>query len=101
MIVIHVYVQVKPADVEAFAAATLENAHESVKEPGVARFDVVRDTTDPTKFVLVEVYRTPDAPAAHKATPHYQRWRDTVAGMMAVPRTSRTFANVFPGDSGW
>jgi (4S)-4-hydroxy-5-phosphonooxypentane-2,3-dione isomerase len=79
----------------------VENAGASVKEPGVARFDVVQDSTDHARFVLIEVYRDAEAPAAHKATPHYAKWRDAVAPMMAEPRSSRTFANVFPEDSGW
>ena len=95
MFVVHVHVHVKPDDVEAFRAATIENANESVKEPGVARFDVLQDAKDPTTFLLVEIYRTPDAPAAHKATAHYVKWRDTVAGMMAVPRTSETYVPQF------
>jgi quinol monooxygenase YgiN len=72
-----------------------------VKEAGIARFDVIQHTDDPTRFVLVEVYRTPDAPAAHKETRHYQTWRDAVAEMMATPRTSQKFTNLFPADAGW
>lgn len=101
MLIVHVHVHVKPAWIGAFQAATLENARQSVREPGIARFDVVQQTDDHTRFVLVEVYRTPDAPAAHKETKHYQVWRDAVAPMMAEPRTSVKFANVFPEDSGW
>ncbi|MCL4785908.1 MAG: antibiotic biosynthesis monooxygenase [Verrucomicrobia bacterium] len=101
MLVVHVHVHVKPECVEVFKAATLENARKSVREPGIARFDAVQQTDDPTRFVLVEVYRTPDAPAAHKETKHYQVWRDAVAPMMAEPRTSVKFANVFPEDAGW
>lgn len=101
MLIVHVHVQVKPDCIEAFKEATLVNAHASVQEPGIARFDVVQQTDDPTRFVLVEVYRTPDAPAAHKETPHYARWRDTVAPMMAVPRSSVKYANVFPPEEGW
>ncbi len=101
LLVVHVQARVKPESVDAFREATLANARESVKEPGVARFDVVQDTADPTRFVLVEVYRSPQAPAAHKETAHYLTWRDTVAPMMAEPRTSRKFANLFPDDAGW
>jgi quinol monooxygenase YgiN len=72
-----------------------------VREPGVARFDVIQSVDDPTRFVLVEVYRDAQAPAAHKETAHYQKWRDTVAPMMAEPRSSQKYANVFPGDEGW
>jgi quinol monooxygenase YgiN len=101
MLVVHVQVRVKPEAVEAFKKATLENARHSVQEPGVARFDVVQQEDDPARFVLVEVYRTADAQAAHKITSHYQTWRDTVASMMAEPRTSAKFTNLFPGDDGW
>ena len=101
MLVVHVHVRVKPECVEAFKAATLANASASVREPGIARFDVVQQQDDPTRFVFVEVYRTSAAPAAHKETPHYATWRDAVASMMAEPRTSVKFSNVFPPDSGW
>lgn len=101
MLIVHVQVQVLPEHVEAFKAATLANARASVREPGVARFDVVQQTDDPTRFVLVEVYRDATAPAAHKATAHYAAWRDAVAPMMAAPRTSVKYGNVFPDDAGW
>jgi quinol monooxygenase YgiN len=101
MLVVHVHVHVKPECVETFKLATLANARESVKEPGVARFDVMQQQDNPTRFVLVEAYRTPDAPAAHKATAHYATWRDTVAPMMAEPRNGVKFANLFPPDNQW
>lgn len=101
MLIVHVYIHVKPEFVEAFRKATIENAAASVQEPGIARFDVIQQAGDPTRFVLVEAYRTPDAPAAHKETAHYAKWRDTVAEMMAEPRTSVKYENVFPGEEGW
>lgn len=101
MLVVHVHVHVKPDCVAAFRAASVANATESLKEPGVARFDVLQQRDDPTRFVLVEAYRTPDAPAAHKATAHYAVWRDAVAPMMAEPRFSVQFDNVFPEASRW
>jgi len=101
MLIVHVFVHVVPDQVEAFMTATLENAQQSVQEPGIARFDVLRQKDDPTHFVLVEVYRTPDDPARHKETAHYQKWRDTVAEMMAEPRTSVKYENVFPDEQGW
>ncbi|MFA6543241.1 MAG: antibiotic biosynthesis monooxygenase [Limisphaerales bacterium] len=101
MLVVHVHVQVKPECVEAFKTATVANARASVQEPGIARFDVVQQADDATRFVLVEVYRTADAPARHKETAHYATWRDTVAPMMAAPRTSVKYGNVFPEDAGW
>lgn len=101
MLIVHVHVWVKPESVEAFREATIENASASLKEPGVARFDVIQQVDDPTKFILVEVYRSPEAASAHKETPHYAKWRDTVAPMMAQPRSSVKFANIFPGDEGW
>lgn len=101
MLIVHVHVHLKPDCIDAFKAASLANAHLSVREPGIARFDVVQQVDDSSRFVFVEVYRTPAATAAHKETTHYQVWRDTVASMMAGPRTSVKFANVFPADSGW
>ena len=101
MLVVHVHVHVKPEHVEAFRRATLDNARHSMQEPGIARFDVVQQTDDPTRFVLVEAYRTVEAIVAHKATAHYARWRDAVAEMMAEPRTAVKYANIFPPDDGW
>jgi len=101
MFIVHVPVQVKPEFVEAFKAATKENARNSVQESGVARFDVIQQQDDPTHFVLVEVYRTPADPGKHKETAHYQTWRDTVAEMMAEPRSSVKYDNVFPDGEGW
>jgi autoinducer 2-degrading protein len=101
MLVVHVFVHVKSDCLDAFKAATLANARASVREPGIARFDVVQQADDPTRFVLVEAYRTADAPAAHKETAHYATWRDTVASMMAEPRTSLKYGNVFPADTDW
>jgi quinol monooxygenase YgiN len=101
MLIVHVHVHVKPECVEAFRATSTANAQASVKEPGIARFDVIQQADDATRFILVEIYRTPAAPAQHKETAHYAAWRDAVADMMAEPRTSVKFANVFPGDEGW
>lgn len=101
MLIVHVHVQVKPEFVKAFIAATEDNARASVQEPGIARFDFAQQNDDPTRFVLVEVYRSTEAPAAHKETAHYAKWRDTVAEMMAAPRTSVKYSNLFPGDAGW
>ncbi len=101
MFIVHVFVNVKPEHVEAFQAATLENARNSVREPGIARFDIIQQQDDAARFLLVEVYRTGDDPAKHKETAHYQKWRDTVADMMAEPRTSIKYTNVFPDEQGW
>ena len=101
MLIVHVYVHVKPECVEAFREASLANASESVKEPEVARFDVLQQEGVPEKFILNEVYRDAKAPAAHKETAHYQAWRDTVAEMMAEPRQAVKFGNCFPADNAW
>jgi autoinducer 2-degrading protein len=101
MLVVHVFVRVKPDHVEAFKEVTIENARNSVQEPGIARFDVIQQQDDPRRFVLVEVYRTADDPDKHKETAHYQKWRDAVADMMAEPRSSIKYGNVFPDDQGW
>ena len=101
MLVVHVHIHVKPECGEAFRQACIDNARNSVKEPGIARFDVVQQADDPTRFVLVEAYRTPDAPALHKETAHYRAWRDAAAGMMAEPRFSTQYTNAFPDDEDW
>ena len=101
LLVVHVQVQVKAEYIDAFVAATLENARQSLREPGIARFDVAQDLSDPTRFVLVEVYANQDAPAEHKRTAHYATWRDTVADMMAEPRTSSKFRGLFPERARW
>lgn len=101
MLIVHVFSNVKPEHVEAFRRASIENARNSVEEPGVARFAVIQQQDDPTRFVLVEVYRTAEDPARHKETAHYQKWRDEVAEMMAEPRTSVKYTNVFPEEQGW
>lgn len=101
MIIVHVQVRVKSESIEAFRLATIKNARQSIKEPGIARFDVLQDSSEPSRFLLVEVYRNGDAPAQHKATAHYATWRDTVAEMMAEPRMNVKYENIFPGDEGW
>ncbi len=101
MLIVHVHVNVKPGFVEAFKQATIENARNSVQEPGVARFDVIQQQDDPTRFILVEVYKTAEAPAAHKNTAHYVKWRNTVEGMMAEPRYSIKYSNIYPEDANW
>jgi (4S)-4-hydroxy-5-phosphonooxypentane-2,3-dione isomerase len=99
--IVHVFVRVKPGCEAAFEEATLANAKASLTEPGVARFDVVRQQDDPTRFVLVEAYRSLEAALAHKKTPHYAVWRDAVAEMMAEPRSSLKYLNLHPDDAGW
>jgi autoinducer 2-degrading protein len=96
VLVVHVHVHVKPECIEAFKEATIANAQESLKEPGVVRFDVVQRQDDPARFVLVEVYRDANAAATHKESRHYPVWRDTVAPLMAEPRFSVKFSNLFP-----
>ena len=101
MLIVHVHVHVKSDQIEAFKKASLDNARNSIQEPGIARFDVIQDLSDPARFVLVEVYRTPDDPARHKETDHYKTWRDTVESMMAEPRSAVKYENHFPDDADW
>ena len=101
MLIVHVHVHVKPEHLEVFKTATRLNARLSLLELGVLRFDVLQQADDPTKFVLVEIYRDAAAAAAHKETPHYPVWRDAVAPMMAEPRTSVKFNKVYPDDGSW
>ncbi len=101
MLVVHVFVHVKEGRINEFRETTLENAKNSVLEPGIARFDIVQQQDDPTRFVLVEVYRTAQDPGKHKETTHYAKWRDAVEDMMAEPRSSIKYENIFPDESGW
>jgi quinol monooxygenase YgiN len=101
MLIVHVHVHVKPERVTEFAHASIENARASVLEDGIARFDVVQQQDDPTRFVLIEIYRATEAATAHKETAHYAKWRDAVASMMAEPRHSVKFNAVFPDAQGW
>lgn len=101
MYIVHVFCHVKPEHIEPFKAACVENARNSVQEPGIARFDVIQQADDPTRFVLVEVYRTPDDPAKHKETAHYAAWAETVKDWLAEPRSKLVYDNIFPGEQGW
>ena len=101
MNIVLVHVHVKPEMIDAFKTATIENANQSVKEEGVERFDVIQQTDDPTRFILVEVYKSDRASTAHKETAHYAKWRDTVAEMMAEPRQGIKYSNIYPKDSEW
>jgi (4S)-4-hydroxy-5-phosphonooxypentane-2,3-dione isomerase len=101
MLIVHVHVHVKTEYIEAFMQATLENARNSILEPGIARFDVIQQNDDPARFVLVEIYRTPEATAVHKQTVHYAKWRDSVVDMMVEPRSSVKYSNIFPVDADW
>jgi len=101
MYIVHVHIQVKPEHIDAFKTACLDNARNSIQEPGVVRFDVLQQGDDPTRFTLVEVYRTPEDPAKHKETAHYNRWRQVAEPMMAAPRTRTVYANLFPVDGAW
>ena len=96
MLIVHVHVHVKPECITAFKQATRLNARLSLLELGVLRFDVLQQQDDPTRFVLVEIYRDTDAAAAHKEEPHYAVWRDAVAPMMAELRTSVKFDQIAP-----
>ncbi|NLO00857.1 MAG: antibiotic biosynthesis monooxygenase [Bacteroidales bacterium] len=101
MIILQVFVHVKKERVGDFKKATTENARNSIKEPGVARFDVIQQQDDPTRFVLVEVYRKPEDPAKHKETDHYKKWVSEVADMLSEPRTRNQFINIYPNDEEW
>jgi (4S)-4-hydroxy-5-phosphonooxypentane-2,3-dione isomerase len=98
MLIVHVHVRVKPEFIDAFKTATVLNATASRKEPGIARFDLLQQSDDPARFILVEAYRDVGAPAAHKETDHYKKWRDAVADMMAEPRQSVKLHNLDPAD---
>ena len=101
MHIVLVHVHVKPEFIEAFKAATIHNASNSILESGVVRFDFLQQAEDPTRFTLVEVYRGPVDHARHRETRHYQAWRDSVGDMMAEPRAGIPYVNVFPADGDW
>ncbi len=101
MYIVHVFAHIKPGQVEAFKAATLDNARNSLQEPGIARFDVLQQSDDPTRFTLVEVYRTKGDTDKHRETAHYNRWREAVESMQVEPRSKQVYENIFPGEAGW
>lgn len=101
MHIVLVHVKVKPEFREQFITATLENAHSSIQEPGIVRFDILQDAEDPNYFILNEVYRTPEDQLKHRETGHYKKWKDLVAEMMAEPRKGVKYINLFPSDADW
>jgi quinol monooxygenase YgiN len=101
MYIVHVHIRVKPEFLEEFKVASIENARNSLKEPGIARFDVLQQVDDPCHFELIEVYHTPEDPARHKETAHYNKWRELAEPMLAEPRSRTIYANIFPADKGW
>jgi (4S)-4-hydroxy-5-phosphonooxypentane-2,3-dione isomerase len=101
MHIVLVHVHVKPESLAEFTDAIQDNARNSIQEPGIARFDILESNDDPTRFILVEVYRTPDDAKKHKETTHYQRWRERVEDMMTEPRLGVPYKNIFPADDGW
>ena len=100
MLIVHVFIHVKPECLEDFIQASLTNARNSIKEPGITRFDLLQQHDNPTRFVLIEVYRTQEDPARHKQTAHYNKWKKSVAPMMAEHRSSIKYKNIFPAQSG-
>jgi len=101
MLILHVCIHVKPEHLDAFKAATIENANHSLKEPGVARFDFVQQADDPTRFMLLEAYHDAAAQASHKEQPHYHAWVGKVTDMLAEPRTRQSYVSVYPADTEW
>ena len=99
MVATLVHIQVKPEFIADFVRATQHNHELSVTEEGNFRFDVLQEAADPTKFILYEVYQSEQAVAAHKETPHYFEWRDTVSQWMARPREGIKYQVLYPGYS--
>lgn len=98
MFVIAVTIFVKPEFIEPFKEATFDNARNTRKEPANVRFDVLQAEDDPGRFLLYEAYTSKDGVAAHQQTPHYQRWKESVADWMAQPRQRATHNSLFFGD---
>ena len=101
MYIVHVFIHVRSDKLQEFRQATEANAAGSIQEPGIARFDFLQQAEDPTRFLLVEVYRTQADAGKHKETPHYNRWRETVEPLLAEPRTRIVYENIVPNDAGW
>jgi len=101
MYIVHVSIHVKGDKIDEFKLVSLDNAQHSVQEAGVARFDVIQESENPTRFLLVEVYRSEQAAAEHKTTTHYERWRVAVEPLLAEPRTRIIYKNIFPDEQGW
>jgi autoinducer 2-degrading protein len=95
--ILQVFIKVKPEKLDVFKAATIENSRATLKEPLCARFDVIQELDDPTRFVLYEAYHG-DGHAAHRETEHYKKWRDTVNDWMAEPRSAKKYSNLCPDD---
>jgi autoinducer 2-degrading protein len=99
MQILIVHAHIKSEFIEAFKAATIINAESSSKEPGIASFELLQQQDDPSRFVLVEVYRDADAPAKHKASAHYNAWIETVNDMFVTPRTRAFYNKIAPSDA--
>jgi (4S)-4-hydroxy-5-phosphonooxypentane-2,3-dione isomerase len=99
MLIVHVFVHVKPGNVELFKEETIRNAQNSIKEPGIVRFDIIQQEDDFTQFLLIEMYKNAEAAKKHKETAHYARWRETAEPLLAEPRKSIKYINIFPDDS--
>lgn len=101
MYIVHVHIHVKPEFVEQFKNISIENARSSLQEPGIARFDVIQQTDDPSRFELIEVYRTSEDPAIHKETIHYNKWRENAEPLLVEARSRTVYSNIFPADKDW
>jgi (4S)-4-hydroxy-5-phosphonooxypentane-2,3-dione isomerase len=101
MYIVHVHIRVKPEFAETFKAISIENARNSLQEPGIARFDVIQEVDDPNRFELIEAYRSPADPAKHKETVHYNKWSELAEPMLAEPRSRTIYTNIFPAEQEW
>ena len=101
MIIVHIFIKVKPDALELFKAETLKNAKNSIKEPGILRFDFMQQEDDPLSFLLVEVYKDDSAIIKHKETSHYAEWCQSAEHMIAEPRKRIRYVNIFPEDKEW
>jgi quinol monooxygenase YgiN len=101
MYIVHVHIRVKPEFIEEFKAISIENARTSLKESGIARFDIIQQVDDPNQFELIEVYRTTADPVKHKETAHYNKWRELAEPLLAEPRSRTLYENIFPTNEDW
>ncbi len=101
MYIFQVHHYIKPELIEEYKTATLENAQKSILEPGVIRFDVFQDTTNPAHFSLFEVYRDTDARDAHLTTEHFLKWKDVYLQTQERRGNGDEFNALFPDESLW
>ena len=95
MYLVLVSLVVRPEFLEAFLVATLEMAHESLKEDGVRRFEVIRQENDPAHFIMYKTFNARGDYDAHLTTLHVKDWQQKIQGMLAGPTREDAYTQLF------